>query len=103
MKRLRMETTLPCDGSWTISESKGTAYCQSYTYVNHTWFIRTLQFDSTDKVLFLLNGKKILPREMIGHSSSFQVLNETISKFHAQSICQGVIGGKGILNSISNN
>ncbi|KZS13595.1 Uncharacterized protein APZ42_021236 [Daphnia magna] len=61
MKRLRMETTLPCDGSWTISESNGTAYCQSYTYVNHTWFIRTLQFDSTDKEL--LNVVKTIEQE----------------------------------------
>ncbi|KAI9563206.1 hypothetical protein GHT06_010664 [Daphnia sinensis] len=39
---------------------------------------------------------------MIGHFNSFQVLNETINKFHAKSICQGVIAGTTCASTVKN-
>ncbi len=66
------EKALPCDWSWTISESKRTEYCKSYTYVNQTCFIKPVQFDSTHTVTFLLNGEKIPPQRMTGCLNSFQ-------------------------------
>jgi hypothetical protein len=63
MTRQCMETTLPRYFSWTINESLGIVYCQSYTNLNQTCFIKTVRFDTTDKVSFLLNGKKFHHKE----------------------------------------